>query len=103
MIKEEDDEDLFEDANIIKKKSTDIDGTRYFRFLKLVNKAFFSTPQQITNFRSILEEVIQIEHPHIVKIEQFHEDDLFFYLTLEYFESYDLFDELSALKDLSEN
>lgn len=34
VIKEDDDEDLFEDAKIIKKKSTDINGTRNFRFLR---------------------------------------------------------------------
>lgn len=68
MIKEEEDEDPFEDAKIIKKKSTDVNGTRNFRLLRQINKAFFNTQQQITNFRSILEEVIQIEHPHIVKI-----------------------------------
>jgi hypothetical protein len=63
-IKEEvvgSEEDIFGDAQILKRRSTDIDGTKNLRHLKVINKSFFRQESEVSNFRYMLDEVLTID------------------------------------------
>jgi len=58
--------------------------------------------ENISMFESEIELLKSLDHPNIVKVYEYYEDDHYFYIITDYVDGGELFDEIIKRKNLSE-
>lgn len=74
------------------------------RLLRRVKKVLFKDPTTgIKQFRAVLEELLQLEHPNMSQLLDYREDLHSFFLIFECCNGSNLFDEIEASNQMTEN
>ena len=77
--------------------------TQQFRAMKTVKKDTLNYQDDEKSFLKEIEVLRQLDHPNILKIYEFYEDDLNYHVMTELIEGGDLYDEISKMKSLRES
>ena len=76
--------------------------TGEFRAMKIIKKDEVSK-EYVQSLLNEIDNLKQLDHPNIVKIYEFYQDKLNFYLITEYIEGGELFDRITKVKCFTES
>ncbi|KRX00212.1 Protein kinase-like domain [Pseudocohnilembus persalinus] len=77
------------------------DANQNEKALKIIKKQKLN-PQEVLNFKNEVNVLKELDHPNIIKINQFYEDSQNYYLIMEYIQGKDLLDEIQETETFNE-
>jgi calcium-dependent protein kinase len=73
------------------------------RALKIIKKSKYKTPSEIKMIKNEIQIMKAVDHPNIVRLYEFYEDDESFYIITELCNGGPLFEEIMKREKFSEN